>query len=126
MTTDVYPTDALPDAVRNTITLLHLSALVGLFTGIGFLLGPLAVWLLKKDEHPAIDAAGKDAVNFQITMLVTGIIAGILCVTVIGLIVGVPLAIAVGIAVIVLPVIAAVKTTNEEPYRYPFTHRFIR
>jgi uncharacterized Tic20 family protein len=126
MTTDTYSADALPDAVRNTITLLHLSALVGLCTGIGFLLGPLVVWLLKKDEHPAIDAAGKDAVNFQITMLVTGLVAALLCITVIGLIVGVPLAIAVGLAALVFPIVAAVKSTNGEAYRYPFTHRFIR
>lgn len=126
MTTDPYPDATLPDTVRNTITLLHLSALIGVFTGIGFLLGPLVVWLLKKEEHPAIDEAGKEAVNFQINMLVVGIIAGLLCATVVGLVVGVPLAIAVGIAALVFPIVAAVKSTNGETYRYPFTHRYIK
>jgi uncharacterized protein len=125
MTSD-YSDDVLPDTVRNTITVLHLSALIGVFTGIGFLLGPLVVWLLKRDEHPALDEAGKDAVNFQISMFVLGIVAAVLCFTVIGLIVGVPLAIAVGIAAFVFPVIAAVRTTNGEDYRYPFTHRYIK
>jgi uncharacterized Tic20 family protein len=126
MVSDPDSADALPDAVRNTITLLHLSALIGLFTGIGFLIGPLVVWLLKRQEHPAIEWAGKEAVNFQITMLLTGIVAGLLCITVVGLVVGVPLAIAVGIAALVFPIVAAVKSTNGEAYRYPFTHRFIK
>jgi uncharacterized protein len=125
MTTDTYSAGALPDGVRNTITLLHLSALVGLFTGIGFLLGPLVVWLLKKEEHPAIDAAGKDAVNFQITMLVAMIVGGLLCITVVGLIVGIPLVIVAGLAALVLPIVAAVKAANGEAYRYPLTYRFL-
>ena len=126
MTSDTFSDDALPDTVRNTITVLHLSALLGLFTGIGFLLGPLAVWWLKRDEHPAIDEAGKDAVNFQISMLVLGLIAAVLCLTVVGVIVGVPLAIATGIAAFAFPIVAAVRTTNDETYRYPFTHRYIK
>src|SRR5688572_13865385 len=91
----------VPEASRNTVLILHLSALAGLATGIGFLLGPLVVWLLKKDEDPEVDAAGKDAVNFQITMLLAGIAAAILCITIIGLIVGIPLAIAVGLAAVI-------------------------
>lgn len=126
MTSDIYSTEELPDTVRNTISLLHLSALIGVFTGIGFLLGPLAVWWLKRDEHPAIDEAGKDAVNFQISMFVLGLVAAVLCFTVVGMIVGVPLAIAVGIAAFAFPVIAAVRTTNDEDYQYPFTHRYIK
>jgi uncharacterized Tic20 family protein len=126
MTSDFYSDDALPDTVRNTITVLHLSALIGLFTGIGFLLGPLVVWWLKRDEHPAIDEAGKDAVNFQISVLVFGLIAAVLCITVVGVIVGVPLVIAAGIGALIFPIVAAVKSINEEPYHYPFTHRYIK
>ena len=47
----------------------HLAALVGLLgNGIGFLLGPLVVWLFKNEDDPFIDEQGKEAVNFQITM----------------------------------------------------------
>lgn len=126
MTADTYPADALPESVRNTITLLHLSALLGVFTGIGFLLGPLAVWFAKRDEHPAIDEAGKEAVNFQINMLVLGLVAAGACITGIGVIVGVPLAIFAGVAAFAFPVVAAVKTTNGEPYRYPFSHAYLK
>ncbi len=111
---------------RNTVLILHLSALAGLATGFGFLLGPLIVWLVKKDEHPEVDAAGKDAVNFQITMLLAGIAAFILCITIIGLIVGIPLAIVVGLAAIILPIVGAVKTANGDGFRYPFAYPFIK
>jgi uncharacterized Tic20 family protein len=126
MTDDIYPPAYVPESAKNTLLLLHLSALLGVFTGIGFLAGPLVVWLLKKDEHPAVDAAGKDAVNFQLTMLLTGVVAGVLCITIIGLVVGIPLAIAVGIVAFVCPIIAAVKAANGDGYRYPFTFRFIK
>lgn len=118
--------DMVPDSVRSTIAILHLSALAGVVSGIGFFAGPLIVWLVKREEHPAIDAAGKDAVNFQLTMLLAGIVAGILCITIIGLIVGIPLAIAVGIMVVVLPIIAGVKASNGQTFRYPLTVRFIK
>jgi len=126
MTADTYSADALPSAVRNTITLLHLSALLGVFTGIGFLLGPLAVWFVKRDEHPAIDEAGKDALNFQINMLVLGLVAAGACITGIGAIVGVPLALFVGFSAFVFPVVAAVKSVNGEDYRYPFSHGYLK
>ena len=125
MIDDLY-TDSVPESVRTTVLVLHLSALVGLVTGIGFLLGPLVVWLLKKEEHPAIDAAGKNAVNFQLTMLLAGIVAGVLCITIIGLIVGIPMAIAVGLLMFILPIVAAVKAANGETYRYPFTYDFLK
>jgi uncharacterized Tic20 family protein len=114
------------EPARSTVLILHLSALAGLATGIGFLLGPLVVWLLKKEEYPEVDAAGKDAVNFQITILLAGIVAGILCITIIGLIIGIPLAIVVGLAAFVMPIIGAIKTANGEGFRYPFAYPFIK
>jgi uncharacterized Tic20 family protein len=114
------------ESARSTVLILHLSALAGLATGIGFLLGPLVVWLLKKEEHPEVDIAGKDAVNFQLTLLVAGIVAAVLCITLIGLIIGIPLAIAVGLAAFVLPIIGAVKTANGDGFRYPFAYPFIK
>jgi len=114
------------EPARSTVLILHLSALAGLATGIGFLLGPLVVWLLKKEEYPEVDAAGKDAVNFQLTIFLAGIVAAILCITIIGLIIGIPLAIVVGLAAFVMPIIAAVKTANGDGFRYPFAYPFIK
>lgn len=118
--------DTAPEPVRQTVMLLHLSALAGLVSGIGFLLGPAIVWQLKKGEHPSIDEAGREAVNFQLTMLVAGIVAGILCATIIGLVVGVPMAIACGVLATVCPVVAGIRAANGERFRYPFTYAFLK
>ena len=49
----------------------HLAAFAGFFpAGIGFVVGPLVVWLIKKEQYPFVDEQGKEAVNFQITMLI--------------------------------------------------------
>jgi uncharacterized Tic20 family protein len=103
--------------------LCHLSALVGLLgNGIGFLLGPLIVWLLKREEHPFIDEQGKEAVNFQITMFIAFFVAAILIL----ILIGIPLLIALGILDLVLPIVAAIKASNGEHYRYPFAIRLIK
>ena len=74
----------------------HLAALVGLLgNGIGFLAGPLVVWLIKKDADPFVDEQGKEAVNFQITMF----IACFICAPLILIVVGIFLLIAIGIMI---------------------------
>jgi hypothetical protein len=65
----VAPAARPPD--RTYAVLLHISALSGLvISPIGFLLGPLIMWLVKKDEDPFVDQSGRRAVNFQITFLI--------------------------------------------------------
>ncbi len=107
---------------RKWASLCHIMALVGLIgNGVGFVLGPLVVWLIKRDDDPFIDEQGKEALNFQITMFIAAIVSLLLTVVVIGLF----LVIAVGIVMVVFPIIAAVKTSNGEHFRYPFTIRFL-
>jgi hypothetical protein len=57
--------------VRTWNILCHASALLGVFLHFpGHLLGPLIVWLAKRDDSPEIDAHGKESLNFQISMLI--------------------------------------------------------
>ena len=108
--------------MRTWSVLCHASALLGLFFHFfGHLLGPLIVWLIKRDLSPEIDANGKESLNFQISMLIYDIIAGILCLVLIGI----PILIALWIMNTVLVIIASVKTSNGEFYRYPLTIRFL-
>jgi uncharacterized protein len=108
--------------VRTWSVLCHASALLGLFFHFfGHLLGPLIVWLIKRDLSPVIDANGKESLNFQLSMLIYDIVAGILCIVLIGI----PILIALWILNTVLVIIASVKTSNGELYRYPLTIRFI-
>lgn len=110
----------VPAEARTWGMLCHLSALSGLIgVGFGFVLGPLVCWLVKKDIYAFVDDQGKEALNFQITML----IATLLC---IASCIGVPLAWVLGIADIVLTIVAALKANDGVAYRYPFSIKFIK
>lgn len=103
--------------------LCHLSALLGLvLISFGHILGPLVVWLLKRNDDPFIDEQGKESLNFQISITIYVIIAAILCVILIGFVL---LGILI-IADVILIVVASVKASNGEGYRYPFTIRLIK
>jgi uncharacterized protein len=116
------PASSTSSEIRNWCVLCHASALSGLFFHlIGFLIGPLIVWLIKRDSSPEIDAAGKESLNFQISMLIYHVIALVLCFVLIGI----PILIALWIADVVFVIIASVKTSNGEVFRYPLTIRFI-
>jgi uncharacterized Tic20 family protein len=101
----------------------HLSALSGLVVPVvGCIVGPLVIWQIKKEEFPFVDEQGKEAVNFQISMLIYGIVAGLLCFVCVGMV----LLPAVAIVDLIFLLIAAVKANDGYHYRYPLTIRFIK
>ena len=109
--------------VRTWTAFCHASALLGVFVHFpGHLIPPLIVWLLKRDESPEIDAHGKEAVNFQISMLIYNIVAAVFCIVLIGFLL-LPL---LWILNAVFVIIAAIKASDGELYRYPLTIRFIQ
>ncbi len=101
----------------------HLAAFSG-FVGVplGQILGPLVVWLIKREEFPFVNEQGKESLNFQITM----IIAALICIPLMFVCVGVFLLIAVGIVDVVFTIIAAIKANEGVSYRYPMTIRMIK
>lgn len=108
---------------RKWAMICHIIALVGLIgNGIGFLVGPLVVWMIKREDDPFIDEQGKEAVNFQLTMLLAVIISAVLIVVVIGFF----LLFVLALMMTIFPIIAAVKANNGEHYRYPLSFRFIK
>jgi uncharacterized protein len=116
------PTSSTSSEIRTWSVLCHASALLGLFFHFfGHLLGPLVVWLIKRDASPEIDANGKESLNFQISMLIYDAIAAILCIVLIGI----PILIALWVLNTVFVIIASVKTSEGKFYRYPFTIRFL-
>jgi hypothetical protein len=120
---DQTPTTQHPTEQRNWAVLCHLSALLGLVIwGFGIVLGPLIVWLMKKDSMPFVDEQGKEALNFQITVF----LAGVVCASLVFLLIGIPLLVLLGIVDFVFVVIAAVKTSEGAGYRYPISLRLIR
>ncbi|MCD4690433.1 DUF4870 domain-containing protein [bacterium] len=101
----------------------HLLALSGLVvTGVGFVLGPLVAWLIKRDDDPFIDDQGKEAVNFQITMF----LAFIVCFLLMFVVIGAFLMPIVAIGDIIFTIVAAVKANDGVRYRYPFSIKFLK
>jgi len=104
----------------------HLAAFAGLVVpGLGFVLGPLVVWLIKKDQYPFVNEQGKESLNFQISVLIYGVAAGILAFTVILIpLVAVFLG-ALAIFNVVMIIVAAVAISNGQRFRYPLAMRLI-
>ena len=107
---------------RTWAMICHLAALAGFVIPFGNIIGPLIVWLIKKDEFPFVNDQGKESLNFQISVAIAAIIALVLCFFCIG----VPLLIAIGLANIVFIVIAAIKANDGVAYRYPVAIRFLK
>ncbi len=108
----------------------HLSALVGgiVTTGWGCFIGPLVIWLVKKDTMPFVDDQAKEALNFNITVGI--IFLALLLMSImtlgVGLILAIPAWIIVGIAWLVFTIIAAIKANEGVAYRFPMTLRLIK
>ena len=101
----------------------HLSAFAGLVVPfVGHVLGPLVIWLIKRETMPFVNDQGKEALNFQITMTIGFVVAGVLIFAFIGVLL-LPL---IGIADIIMTIIAAVKANEGVAYRYPFTLRLVK
>ncbi|EPM51172.1 DUF4870 domain-containing protein [Pseudomonas syringae] len=109
-------------SARQWAMFCHLSAFAGLIFPFGNLLGPLILWQVKKDADPFIDAQGKEALNFQITVAIAATVSMLLMLVVIGF----ALLMLVGICAMVLTIIAGVKANDGLDYRYPFTWRVLK
>jgi uncharacterized protein len=114
--------EALDKDTRMWGMLCHLAALAGFFIPFGHLVGPLIVWLIKREEIPFVDDQGKESLNFQISMTIYGIIPMLLAF----ILIGIPLLILLAIVDFVLIIVASIKSNNGERYRYPLTIRFIK
>lgn len=100
---------------KNIATVTHLGGTV-----FSFIPG-LIVWILKKDDSAYIADQAKEALNFQITVLIAQFIAGILAIILIGfLFMGI-----IWILNVVFCIIAAIASSKGETYRYPFCLRLI-
>ncbi len=99
-------------------TMASLSHILGIFTWI---IGPLVIWLIKKDESAFVTAHSKEALNFQITLTIAYIVASALSV--------------IGIGCLIYPVILIVAiifgikgfqaAKNSQDYKYPFAIRLV-
>ncbi|MEO6711345.1 MAG: DUF4870 domain-containing protein [Planctomycetota bacterium] len=88
---------------------------------VGFI-GPLIVWLIKKDENPEADWHGRESLNFQLNLLILWVAAiPLYCFCFLGLVIHLLLP----FYKIVLVVIASIQAADGKRYRYPFTLRLL-
>lgn len=125
------PIEHNADANQNNLAVgCHLLGfLIFVIPGVGHILGPLVLWLLKRHGNPFVDDQGKEALNFQISFTLWTVIGGALATVLLWTVI-VP--VLVGLALLVLTIIwtvamilAALRASNGHAYRYPLTLRLI-
>ena len=117
------PPQYVPTAEERQWALLaHLAGLIASALGGLSFLGPLIVWLIKKDQSPFVADQAKEALNFQIAVTIALLVSlAITFATCIGVIL-LPI---VGIGSLVFAIIAAMESNKGVYYRYPYTIRLI-
>ena len=116
---------------KNWAMAAHLSALIA-FVGVPSLVGPLVVWLIKKDEDDFIAAHSVHALNFNISVLIYTVVAALalgllgLVTLGIGLFLAIPVAIVAFIAWLVFVIQGGIAASKGEAFRYPVTIDFVK
>jgi len=117
---------------KNYSSITHLSVFAGWFFPFGNIIAPLVLWLAKKNESTYIDAHGKSAVNFQLSLVLYGFLLAILLIPIaiftLGLgIIAIILGIIPAVILYILFIISAsIKASKGEYYEYPITIEFIK
>jgi uncharacterized protein len=125
-----YPDAPQPGAPssssRVAAVLAHLSAPIAALLSAGSLslLGPLIVWLVKKDD-PYARRAAAGAFNFNVSFWLLYLISWLLIFTVIGALIGIPLLVVVFVVSLWCHIKGAVRAANDQPYDYPFQIRIL-
>lgn len=113
----------VPDKEERTWGMFcHLVVFLGFIIPFASIIGPLVIWMIKRDEMPFVEDQGKESLNFQITMLLAMIVSGLLIFVVIGFV----LIFVVLIFQFIVVIIASIKANEGVYYRYPLCIRFIK
>ena len=126
---EVIPAITPRDADERMWAMLgHLAAFSAFITGLGCVLGPLIVWLVKRETMPFAGDQAREALNFNITAIIVAVGLGIFTAITLGIgaLITVPAAFVLFIGWFVLTIVAAMKANNGEQYRYPFSIRLVK
>jgi len=114
------PVDGSSNAWAMACHLSGLADFANVFFGLGILI-PLVIWLARRSEDSFVDYHGKEAVNFQITVLFwTLVFAALSC-----CLIGIPFLVVLPIVETIFAVLAAIEAAGGRRYRYPLTMRLI-
>ena len=100
----------------------HLAAFAGHLFPFAHIIGPLVVWMMKRDTSSFVNEQGKESVNAQITVTIYAVICIPFCFVLIGFVMlGV-----LYVAAIILVILAAMAAYEGRPYRYPMILRLVK
>lgn len=109
---------------KNLAMLAHLTGgLGGIFTGFLGPLGPAIIWVLKKEESAYIEEQAREALNFQITLLIIYAAATVLAIVTCGF--GFLLLFVPWVLALVFCITSSLAVSKGEHYRYPFNIRLV-
>ena len=126
-------TPVVPSSTTSDNSLAVVMHLLGfswfVFPFYGNILGPLVLWLIKRGDSSYLDRVGKEVLNFQISFSIyisaTLAVGTMLLIFLVGILFYL-LAAAIWVVWIILMIVGAVKTSNGEEYKYPFTIRLLQ
>lgn len=98
-----------------------LAMLAHLITFVSSFIGPLVIYLVKKDESKFVGDQAKEVLNFHLSVLIYAIVAGLSILLLIGFV----LLPALGVFVFVVTIVGAIRAYEGNMYRYPLCIRFI-
>lgn len=107
---------------RTWAMIAHLSAFALFLVPFGGnIIGPLVVWLARRERSAFVAAQAREALNFNISVSLAGILCALLVLVFVGILLGVVLF----IAWICATIVAAVRASEGIDYRYPITLRLV-
>jgi uncharacterized Tic20 family protein len=112
----------LSETERNWAMLCHLSAFSGFFFPFGSIIGPLICWLSRKDESEWVDRNGKASMNFELSIL----LYLVLTIPLLFILVGIPIMLVLVTLRVVCIIIASIRSSRGELFRYPLAIPFIQ
>jgi len=116
----------ITDSDRTVASFAHLSAFTGFLVPFGNLIAPTVIYFMKREESEFIAEHAREAINFQISMLIAFLAAWVLLFTIIGIPFALVFMLAIPIINIVCIIIAAIKASDGERYEYPLTLRLLK
>lgn len=112
----------LSETERNWAMFCHLSAFAGFLFPFGSIIGPVICWLSRRDESTWINENGKASLNFQLSILLYTILALPLCF----ILIGIPIVILLGTLKIICIIIASIRASKGEEFKYPLAIPFLQ
>lgn len=122
--TEIIPEDFKPWGIepRQFITLMHLSQFAGCLVPMAGFILPIVMWSSFKDQSISIDIHGKNIINFMISFIIYVSIAAVLCLILIGF----PILLVLAALGVILPIMGAIKSSNDQVFQYPATIQFLK